>query len=327
MTTPPTGGPGPGWSVPGAGPPAPGAPARAPAPSAARRARHPRRAAARGAAGGPGPAGLGPDDRARRRSPTAASSPAAGIIALKPLGFGDFFDGSFRAIRHNPRVMIGLSALVLVVTNILVALPLVGAGHRRRPVRPDGRPERRADRRAAGRHRAAACSPSSRRASSRPSRSRPDRHAHPVGHPERRGPPAGRPRELWQRARGRVLAARRVVAAAVGRGRPAASRSPWPRASSCSCSRSSSAGRSPSVVLLPRPCSCCSPGSTCVLVFVPVVIVVERLGVVAAVRRSVRPRARGVLADAASSCSSPWSCQRRRPAAGHAVQRRSARWG
>jgi len=49
-----------------------------------------------------------------------------GIIALKPLGFGDFFDGSFRAIRHNPRVMIGLSALVLVVTNILVALPLVG---------------------------------------------------------------------------------------------------------------------------------------------------------------------------------------------------------
>lgn len=49
-----------------------------------------------------------------------------GIIALKPLGFGDFFDGGFRALRHNPRVMIGLSALVLVVTNILVALPLVG---------------------------------------------------------------------------------------------------------------------------------------------------------------------------------------------------------
>lgn len=49
-----------------------------------------------------------------------------GIIALKPLGFGDFFDGGFRAIRHNPRAMIGLSALVLGVTNILIALPLVG---------------------------------------------------------------------------------------------------------------------------------------------------------------------------------------------------------
>lgn len=49
-----------------------------------------------------------------------------GIIALKPLGFGDFFDGGFRAIRHNPRAMIGLSALVLGITNILIALPLVG---------------------------------------------------------------------------------------------------------------------------------------------------------------------------------------------------------
>lgn len=49
-----------------------------------------------------------------------------GIIALKPLGFGDFFDGAFRAIRHNPRAMIGLSALVVGVTNVLVSLPLAG---------------------------------------------------------------------------------------------------------------------------------------------------------------------------------------------------------
>jgi hypothetical protein len=49
-----------------------------------------------------------------------------GIIALKPLGFGDFFDGAFRAIRHNPKVMIGLTALVLGVTNVLVAIPLAG---------------------------------------------------------------------------------------------------------------------------------------------------------------------------------------------------------
>lgn len=47
-----------------------------------------------------------------------------GIIALKPLGVGDFFDGAFRAIRHNPRVMIGLTAIVVAVTNLLVALPI-----------------------------------------------------------------------------------------------------------------------------------------------------------------------------------------------------------
>ena len=47
-----------------------------------------------------------------------------GIISLKPLGVGDFFDGGFRAIRHNPRVMIGLTAIVVAVTNLLVALPL-----------------------------------------------------------------------------------------------------------------------------------------------------------------------------------------------------------
>jgi hypothetical protein len=47
-----------------------------------------------------------------------------GIVALKPLGFSDFFDGAFRAIRHNPRVMIGLTALVLGLTNIIVALPV-----------------------------------------------------------------------------------------------------------------------------------------------------------------------------------------------------------
>lgn len=47
-----------------------------------------------------------------------------GIIALKPLGIGDFFDGAFRAIRHNPRVMIGLTAVIVAVTNLLVAIPL-----------------------------------------------------------------------------------------------------------------------------------------------------------------------------------------------------------
>lgn len=116
VTTPPTGGQEPGWSVPeqgpsGWGPPpgsgaAPGVPPSQPW-------------------GGPSAGGWG-EMTGPGQQPYGSVLSRRGIIALKPLGFGDFFDGSFRAIRHNPRVMIGLSALVLVVTNILVALPLVG---------------------------------------------------------------------------------------------------------------------------------------------------------------------------------------------------------
>ncbi len=119
MTTPPTGGQGAGWSVPEQGPsgwgPPPGTPGPAGAPGPAPGAPRP--------AGVPGGWGqvTGPGQQ-----PYGSVLARRGIIALKPLGFGDYFDGSFRAIRHNPRVMVGLSALVLVVTNILVALPLVG---------------------------------------------------------------------------------------------------------------------------------------------------------------------------------------------------------
>ncbi len=42
-----------------------------------------------------------------------------GIIPLRPLGFGEFFDGAFRAIQHNPQVMFGLSLLVALLTAIL----------------------------------------------------------------------------------------------------------------------------------------------------------------------------------------------------------------
>ena len=44
--------------------------------------------------------------------------PAAqpGIIPLRPLGLGEILDGAFRAIRANPRVMFGLTALVVTVT-------------------------------------------------------------------------------------------------------------------------------------------------------------------------------------------------------------------
>ena len=42
-----------------------------------------------------------------------------GIIPLRPLGMGEIYDGAFRAVRANPRVMFGLAALVVTVAVIL----------------------------------------------------------------------------------------------------------------------------------------------------------------------------------------------------------------
>lgn len=124
MTTPAEGAPGAGWYAPEPGaatgwgtPPGAGQPGSQPGngqPGA-------------GAPLPPGPQAQGWGQMTGPgQQPYGAVLTRRGIIALKPLGFGDFFDGGFRAIRHNPRVMIGLSALVLAITNILVALPLVG---------------------------------------------------------------------------------------------------------------------------------------------------------------------------------------------------------
>jgi hypothetical protein len=54
-----------------------------------------------------------------------------GIVALRPLGLGDMFDGAFRTIRRNPRSMIGLAALVstlFMVVPVLVTLVAAAAG-------------------------------------------------------------------------------------------------------------------------------------------------------------------------------------------------------
>ncbi len=42
-----------------------------------------------------------------------------GIVPLRPLGFGEVFDGAFRSVRHNPRVMFGLPALVVGILSVL----------------------------------------------------------------------------------------------------------------------------------------------------------------------------------------------------------------
>lgn len=42
-----------------------------------------------------------------------------GIIPLRPLGMGEIYDGAFRAVRANPRVMFGLAALVVTLAVVL----------------------------------------------------------------------------------------------------------------------------------------------------------------------------------------------------------------
>jgi hypothetical protein len=118
-TTPPTTGPagpaptppggwGPGYTSPTAGPPGYG-PGWAP--------EHPLPGQGPGPTSGPGP--VPPWPQAGRYAPSGGYGPLAprpGIVPLRPLGLGEILDGAFRAIRANPRVMFGLSAVVVAVT-------------------------------------------------------------------------------------------------------------------------------------------------------------------------------------------------------------------
>lgn len=42
-----------------------------------------------------------------------------GVVPLRPLGMGEIYDGAFKSIRANPRVMFGLSAIVVTVTVLI----------------------------------------------------------------------------------------------------------------------------------------------------------------------------------------------------------------
>jgi hypothetical protein len=50
------------------------------------------------------------------------AAPRPGIIPLRPLSLGDLYDGAFRAIRHNPKVMLGLPALLSLLTGLVGAV-------------------------------------------------------------------------------------------------------------------------------------------------------------------------------------------------------------
>ncbi|UNX55812.1 glycerophosphoryl diester phosphodiesterase membrane domain-containing protein [Georgenia sp. TF02-10] len=61
--------------------------------------------------GGPAPAGF-------------AGAVQPGIVPLRPLTIGEILDGGFRAIRANPKVMFGLSLLVLAVASVIETIIL-----------------------------------------------------------------------------------------------------------------------------------------------------------------------------------------------------------
>lgn len=56
-----------------------------------------------------------------------AGPPRPGVVPLRPLGLGELLDGAVRTMRHNPRVMFGLSALVMGVA-VLLSTGLLLAG-------------------------------------------------------------------------------------------------------------------------------------------------------------------------------------------------------
>ncbi|GAB7193692.1 hypothetical protein NUM3379_44020 [Kineococcus sp. NUM-3379] len=81
--------------------------------------------AAPGAAGAPPAYGATPPPRG---GPGAApawgpAAPRPGIVPLRPLGLGEIYDGAFRAFRQNPRVMVGLSTIVVAATTLLTLFP------------------------------------------------------------------------------------------------------------------------------------------------------------------------------------------------------------
>ena len=68
------------------------------------------------------PGGYGSWGPAAPPPPGVAWRPQAlqpGIIPLRPLGMGEIYDGAFRAVRANPRVMFGLAALVVTLAVVL----------------------------------------------------------------------------------------------------------------------------------------------------------------------------------------------------------------
>src|SRR6478609_11184276 len=71
------------------------------------------------------PAGYGAWGPAGPPPPGVSWRPPAlqpGIIPLRPIGLGEIYDGAFRSIRANPKVMFGMAAIVVTIAVALQSL-------------------------------------------------------------------------------------------------------------------------------------------------------------------------------------------------------------
>jgi hypothetical protein len=54
--------------------------------------------------------------------PERPPAPRPGIIPLRPVGVGEILDGAFTAVRRNLKATLGISAAVMVICSVVVAL-------------------------------------------------------------------------------------------------------------------------------------------------------------------------------------------------------------
>ena len=132
--------------------------------------------------------------------PGLPEAPRPGCVPLRPLGLGDILDGSFKVIRRNPKVTLGLSAAIAVLQVLFVAIFEVLAFARLGNVRVTT-----AD--PTAQTRSARCSASSAAVGGHrgqhAARRDPHRHAHHRGHAGRAGHLA-HDGQVWERTRGRI---------------------------------------------------------------------------------------------------------------------------
>ncbi|HEY5179663.1 MAG TPA: hypothetical protein VIJ07_07800 [Dermatophilaceae bacterium] len=85
-------------------------------------------ARSRSYAGAP-PTGLPLPSHAAMQQIPMLTAHKPGIVPLRPLQFGDILDGAVKAVRFNPKSMVGMSALVLAVFLVPSAALGIGATH------------------------------------------------------------------------------------------------------------------------------------------------------------------------------------------------------
>jgi len=78
---------------------------------------------------GPPPTGLPVQPHGAMQQIPMLTAHKPGIVPLRPLQFGDILDGAVKAVRFNPKSMVGMSVLVLAVFLVPSAALGIGATH------------------------------------------------------------------------------------------------------------------------------------------------------------------------------------------------------